>query len=82
MQVFAEVVDHHTDARMQQVMVEALRHLVDQRCIDAVWAATRHAWLAAWLAERGWVASAPAEVKVLFYFLTEQWGKYENLDFD
>ena len=99
-QILAEAVTRHNDAQAQQVMVEALRRLEDQHCIDAVltwlttssqpparplvhqrcidavcavWAATRHTRLASLLTERGWVASAPAEVKVLSALLVGQW---------
>jgi hypothetical protein len=73
--VLAQAVTRCDDERGQQTMLQALQPLVDRRCIDevcAMWATTRHTGLASLLAQQGWVASAPAPVKVLSALQSQQ----------
>lgn len=71
----AEAVASGNDGRIRDVALQALRRLRNREAIDAVcqvWAATRHAHLAALLVERQWVASAPPEVRLLTALRTER----------
>jgi WD40 repeat protein len=57
-----------SDQQAREQALFALRHMADWRCVNAVcaaWAATRNADLAAVIVERGWVATAPASLRVL-----------------
>jgi hypothetical protein len=67
-QMLVEIVTQGDDERVRDAAWQALGQLTNQDSIDAVcqvWAETRHAALAALLAERGWVALASPELRVL-----------------
>ena len=71
----AEAVTRSNDERVRGIALERIRHIDTQPCINAVcavWAATRHPDLTALLTERGWVASAPPDVKVLSALKTKR----------
>lgn len=66
--MLVEIVMQSDDERVRDAAWQALGQLTNQDSIDAVcqvWAETRHAALAALLAERGWVASMPPKPRLL-----------------
>lgn len=71
----AKAVTRSNDRQVLAIALDALRQIKKQQCIDevcAVWAVTRHKDLASLLIKRGWVASAPVDVKVLSALKAEQ----------
>lgn len=71
----AKAVTCSDDRQVLAIALDALRQIRKQQCIDevcAVWAVTRHKDLANLLIKKGWVASAPVEVKVLSALKAEQ----------
>lgn len=133
----AEAVTRSNNKQLCSMVLNELHRLTKQSCTDevcGVWATTRHPDLASLLTQHGWIASTPADVrllsalkvgrlevltrdgvevvrpllqacrdkdsiiakgagltlkqlktpeaKALFLFLTEQWDKYESLDFN
>ena len=66
--VLAKAITRSDDRQVLAIALDALRSVRNQQCIDevcAVWAITRHNDLANLLIKKGWVASAPVEIKVL-----------------
>ena len=66
--VLAKAIARSDDRKVLAIALDALRQVRKQSCIDevcAVWAVTRHKDLANLLVKKGWVASAPVDVKVL-----------------
>lgn len=64
----AEAVTNIDDEQVCHGVLEALRSVTDQRCIDeicAVWAKTRHRELGSLLEQVGWVAAAPEWLRLL-----------------
>jgi hypothetical protein len=64
----AEAVARSDDEQVRGIALDMIRRADGQPRIDAVcaaWAETRHPELTALLAEHGWTASAPADVRVL-----------------
>jgi WD40 repeat protein len=73
--VLAQGVTRLEDEEILAIVIEALSQLRKPACIDSVcqvWATTRHQKLANLLVKKGWVASAPVEVKVLTALKTGQ----------
>lgn len=71
----AETIARGDDPQVRAITLETLHRIQAPRYVDAacgVWAATRHDNLAQLLLEHGWVASAPAEVRVLTALKTGQ----------
>lgn len=69
--VLAKVVTHLKDEEIKEIVLDALGKLRNQQCIDGfceVWADIRHRDLANLLVKKGWVASAPVDVRVLSAF--------------
>jgi len=71
----AGAVARSEDRRVRAIALEAIGQITKPSCIDAVcvvWAATRQPDLAALIAERQWVASAPIEIKTLSALLAKR----------
>jgi WD40 repeat protein len=67
-QLLAEVVTRSNDETVLATAISALRQLSNQSSMDAVcevWASTRHNELTRLLTEGNWVASSPAQLRVL-----------------
>src|SRR5207302_419737 len=67
--LLAEAVARSDDRRVCVEALEALQEVERPRCVEAVcevWAATRNAYLEGLLTVAGWVAKAPAAVRVLY----------------
>lgn len=66
----------HWDFRIRRCIAMAFRRLDDAGAVNtfcAVWRESRHDALAALLCERGWIATAPLELRVLTALKTGQW---------
>jgi hypothetical protein len=66
--VLAKAVTRLKDEEIKEIILDALGKLRNQQFIDAfcqVWTDTRHRDLANFLVKKGWVASAPLDVRVL-----------------
>jgi WD40 repeat protein len=67
-ELLAEALTRGGDQRVRRIALAALRQATDWRAISAaceVWAATRHSDLTTLLVQQEWVASIPAEARVL-----------------
>jgi hypothetical protein len=73
--VLTQGVTRLEDEDILAIVVEALSQLRKPACIDSVckvWATTRHQKLTNLLVKKGWVASAPVEVRILTALKTGQ----------
>ena len=64
----AKTIARSDDRQVLAIALDALRQIRKQQCMEqvcAVWAVTRHKDLANLLIKKGWVASAPVDVRVL-----------------
>jgi virulence-associated protein VagC len=73
--VLAKAVTSLTDEEIKEIVLNALSNIRNQQCIDAfceVWADTRQRDLANFLVKKGWIASAPVDVRVLSALKTKK----------
>ena len=73
--VLARAVTRLKDEEIKEIVLDTLGKIRNQRCIDAfsqVWADTRHRDLTNLLVWKGWVASAPIDIRVLSALKTKQ----------
>ena len=71
----AKVVTRHKDNELKYIALNALNKIEDRDCVDAVckiWQVTRDPDLSNLLIKKHWVASAPANTRVLSALKTEQ----------
>jgi HEAT repeat protein len=71
----AEALARSDDERVRAIALDSIHNIDTEPQIDALcaaWAETRHPDLTALLTERGWVASAPEDVRVLSALKTKQ----------
>lgn len=85
--VLAEAVTHSADEQMRTLALDALQQLAGRQNFAAQEALCRlvvehdHPLAYEAAVAAGYAPRAP-EQRALFYFLTEQWDRYESLDFD
>jgi WD40 repeat protein/virulence-associated protein VagC len=81
--VLAKAVTRLKDEKIKEIVLDALGKIRNQQCIDAfceVWADTRHRDLTNLLVKKGWVASAPVNIRVLSALKAKQLEVLTNGD--
>lgn len=80
-QALAQAALDHPDSSVRRIARRAIEKISNQAGVDAVcrvWQATRSAWLAKLISEKGWIASKPDDLRVLSALQANQIERLAN----